>query len=35
VWTCDEPDDIRRFAEWGVDGICTNVPEVARRALDD
>jgi glycerophosphoryl diester phosphodiesterase len=35
VWTCDEPDHIRRFAEWGVDGICTNVPEVARRALDD
>jgi glycerophosphoryl diester phosphodiesterase len=34
VWTCDEPELIRRFARWGVAGICTNVPDLARRALE-
>jgi glycerophosphoryl diester phosphodiesterase len=33
VWTCDEPDLIRQFARWGVAGICTNVPDLARQAL--
>jgi len=35
VWTCDEPDLIRQFARWGVAGICTNVPDLARQALGD
>jgi glycerophosphoryl diester phosphodiesterase len=29
VWTCDDPDRMRVLIEWGVDGICTNVPDVA------
>jgi glycerophosphoryl diester phosphodiesterase len=36
TWTCDEPDRMRELIAWGVDGICTNVPDVAlavRRSL--
>ena len=33
VWTCDDPVRMRELAEWGIDGICTNVPDVARDAL--
>jgi glycerophosphoryl diester phosphodiesterase len=33
VWTCDDPDDMLRLARWGVDGICTNVPDLAVRLL--
>lgn len=33
VWTCDDPDAIARLAGWGVDGVCTNVPDVAAAAL--
>lgn len=29
TWTCDDPDQMRRLIAWGVDGICTNVPDVA------
>ncbi len=28
-WTCDEPDRIRELMAWGVDSICTNVPDTA------
>ncbi len=34
VWTVDDPERIRELAGWGVDGVVTNVPDVARRALD-
>ena len=34
VWTVDAPDRIAALAELGVDGICTNVPEVARCVLE-
>ncbi len=34
VWTVDEPSDMARFVAWGVDGICTNFPARARRAVD-
>ncbi len=33
VWTCDDPATIERLAGWGVDGICTNVPDAALQAL--
>lgn len=38
TWTCDEPERLRELMAWGVDGICTNVPDVAlevRRSLRD
>lgn len=34
VWTVDEPADLARFVAWGVDGLCTNFPARARRAVD-
>ncbi len=33
TWTCDDPDRIRWLADLGVDGIVTNVPDVALTAL--
>lgn len=33
VWTVDDPDRIRALAEIGIDGIVTNVPDVALAAL--
>jgi len=29
TWTCDDPDRMRHLIAWGVDGICTNLPDVA------
>jgi len=28
TWTCDDPDRMRQLIAWGIDGICTNVPDV-------
>ena len=33
TWTVDDPDRIRQLASLGVDGIVTNVPDVALAAL--
>jgi glycerophosphoryl diester phosphodiesterase len=33
TWTCDDPARMRELIEWGVDGICTNVPDVALTVL--
>lgn len=33
VWTVDVPKRMRELAAWGVDGIITNVPDVAVKAL--
>lgn len=35
VWTVDDPDRMRQLAAMGVDGIVTNVPDVARRVVDE
>jgi glycerophosphoryl diester phosphodiesterase len=34
VWTVDRPDEMERLSALGVDGLCTNAPEVARRVVD-
>jgi glycerophosphoryl diester phosphodiesterase len=34
VWTVDAPDRIAALVAMGVDGICTNVPDIARSVLD-
>lgn len=34
VWTVDAPDDLRRFAAAGVDGIIANDPGRARKVLE-
>jgi glycerophosphoryl diester phosphodiesterase len=33
VWTCDDPVRMAELISWGVDGICTNVPDVALRVI--
>ncbi len=33
TWTCDDPVRMRELIEWGIDGICTNVPDVALAVL--
>jgi len=35
VWTVNDPDRIGALADMGGDGICTDVPDVARRVLDE
>lgn len=34
VWTVDDPQRMVQLIEMGVDGICTNVPDVARQVID-
>jgi glycerophosphoryl diester phosphodiesterase len=33
TWTCDDPERMRELIAWGIDGICTNVPDVALEVL--
>jgi glycerophosphoryl diester phosphodiesterase len=33
TWTCDDPARMAELIEWGIDGICTNVPDVALTVL--
>ena len=33
TWTCDDPDRMAELIEWGIYGICTNLPDVALRVL--
>jgi len=34
-WVVDEPSEVRRLASMGVDGVVTNRPDVALRALSE
>ena len=34
-WTCDDADRMRELVTAGIDGICTNVPDVARQVLTE
>ena len=34
VWTANEPEDIERVAEYGVDALITNHPRLAREVLN-
>lgn len=29
TWTCDDPERMTELIDWGIDGICTNVPDLA------
>jgi glycerophosphoryl diester phosphodiesterase len=33
VWTVDDEDEMRKFIEWGVDGIYSNKPSVLKELL--
>ena len=33
TWTCDDPARMAELVEWGIDGICTNLPDVALEVL--
>ena len=33
TWTCDDPQRMAELVTWGIDGICTNVPDVALEVL--
>jgi len=33
TWTCDDPARMAELLEWGIDGICTNVPDVALQVI--
>ena len=35
VWVVDEPERMSELIEMGVDGLITNVPDVARKVVDD
>ena len=35
VWTVNEPSDVRRLAELGVDAIITNKPDMVRQVLEE
>ena len=35
AWTVDDPHEMVRLIHLGVDGLCTNQPDVARRVVDE
>lgn len=35
TWTCDDAVRMAQLLQWGIDGICTNDPDVALRVRDD
>jgi glycerophosphoryl diester phosphodiesterase len=35
VWTVNDPADMRRMIEWGVDGIISDRPDLLRKAAGE
>ena len=35
IWTCDDAEKMVMCKEWGVNGVCTNVPDLALSVLRD
>jgi glycerophosphoryl diester phosphodiesterase len=35
VWTCNDADTMVQLIEWGVDGIITDYPDIARSVIDE
>lgn len=33
-WTVDDPAKMAELIDWGIDGLCTNVPDVALSVID-
>ncbi|MFM8856942.1 MAG: glycerophosphodiester phosphodiesterase [Actinomycetota bacterium] len=33
TWTCDDPERMVELVSWSVDGVCTNVPDIALATL--
>lgn len=33
TWTCNDPERMIELIDWGVDGLCTDLPDLARRVL--
>jgi glycerophosphoryl diester phosphodiesterase len=33
TWTCDDPERMAELVGWGIDGLCTNLPDVALTVL--
>jgi len=34
TWTCDDPVRMAELLEWGIDGLCTNQPDIALEVID-
>ena len=35
VWTVNEPADMRRMIEWGVDGLISDYPDILRKTAGE
>ncbi len=33
TWTCDDPVRMAELLEWGIDGLCTNQPDIALEVI--